>query len=74
MIRIKILLIVFSCLIVKESVSQKRYLDSLVNYVNISKEDTHKLSVLTIIIEAISEDAVWSIYNDLLGPLAKKLM
>jgi serine phosphatase RsbU (regulator of sigma subunit)/Tfp pilus assembly protein PilF len=55
-------------------VSQNRFVDSLINYVKTAPEDTHKLSVLTRIIEAISEDEVWSKYNDELGPLAKKLM
>lgn len=55
-------------------VSQNQYLDSLIHEINTAPEDTHKLSVLTVIIEAISEDAVWSKYNDKLGPLAEKLM
>ncbi|MCD6019690.1 MAG: protein serine/threonine phosphatase [Bacteroidetes bacterium] len=55
-------------------VSQSHYVDSLINYVKASPADTHKLSVLTRIIEAISEDEVWSGYNDQLGPLAQKLM
>lgn len=55
-------------------VSQNQYLDSLVRYINTAPEDTHKLSVLTVVIEAISEDAVWSKFNDKLGPLAEKLM
>jgi serine phosphatase RsbU (regulator of sigma subunit) len=55
-------------------VSQNHYLDSLIHEINTAPEDTHKLSVLTVVIEAISEDAVWSKYNDKLGPLAEKLM
>lgn len=55
-------------------VSQNPYVDSLINYVKTAPEDTHKLTILTRIIEAISEDEVWSKYNDQLGPLAKKLM
>jgi serine phosphatase RsbU (regulator of sigma subunit) len=55
-------------------VSQNYYVDSLIQYINTAPEDTHKLSVLTVVIEAISEDAVWSKYNDKLGPLAEKLM
>lgn len=55
-------------------VSQNPYVDSLINYVKNAPEDTHKLTILTRIIEAISEDEVWSKYNDQLGPLAKKLM
>lgn len=55
-------------------ISQNPYVDSLINYVKTAPEDTHKLTVLTRIIEAISEDEVWSKYNDQLGPLAKKLM
>ena len=55
-------------------VSQNYYVDSLIHYINTAPEDTHKLSVLTVVIEAISEDAVWSKYNDKLGPLAEKLM
>ncbi|MES2516106.1 MAG: tetratricopeptide repeat protein [Bacteroidota bacterium] len=54
--------------------SQERRLDSLIEYVKTAKEDTHQLSILTIVIEAISDDAEWSKYNDKLGPLAKKLM
>ena len=56
------------------SIAQDRYLDSLINYINTAPEDTHKLSILTIVIEAISEDAVWSKYNDKMGPLSQKLM
>lgn len=56
------------------SIAQNRYVDSLINYINTAPEDTHKLSVLTIVIEAISEDAVWSKYNDKLGPLSQNLM
>ncbi len=53
--------------------SQSRYIDSLINYNKTAVEDTHKLSVLTIIIESISDDDIWSKYNDELGPVAKKL-
>jgi len=56
------------------SIAQNHYVDSLINYIHTAPEDTHKLSVLTVVIEAISEDAVWSKYNDKLGPLAQKLM
>lgn len=55
-------------------IAQNQYVDSLINYIHTSPEDTHKLSVLTVVIEAISEDAVWSKYNDMLGPLSQKLM
>ena len=56
------------------SVSQNHYVDSLIEYTKVAKDDTHKLSVLTRVIEAISDDAVWSKYNDQLGPLAQELM
>jgi serine phosphatase RsbU (regulator of sigma subunit) len=55
-------------------IGQDRTVDSLINYVNTAPEDTHKLSVLTRVIEAISDDDIWSKYNDKLGPLSKKLM
>lgn len=56
------------------SVSQNHYLDSLIHYTEVADNDTHKLSVLTRVIEAISDDEVWSKYNDQLGPLAQELM
>jgi len=56
------------------SFSQNKTVDSLINYINTAPEDTQKLSVLTLVIEAISDDAIWSKYNDQLGPLSQKLM
>ncbi|MES2566104.1 MAG: tetratricopeptide repeat protein [Bacteroidota bacterium] len=55
-------------------IGQNPIVDSLINYSKTAPEDTHKLSILTRIIEAINEDDVWSKYNDQLGPLARKLM
>ncbi|MES2762831.1 MAG: tetratricopeptide repeat protein [Bacteroidota bacterium] len=72
--RKKYCLLLFMFLQAKIFLAQERRLDSLIEYVKTAKEDTHKLSILTVIIEAISEDAIWSKYNDQLGPLAKKLM
>ena len=59
---------------IQVSVSQNQYVDSLIEYTKTAENDTHKLSVLTRVIEAISDDAVWSKYNDQLGPLAQELM
>lgn len=56
------------------SLAQNRHVDSLINIINVSPDDTHKLSILTVVIEAISDDEVWSKYNDKLGPLSQKLM
>ena len=72
----KVSAIIICLILLKGSISfsQNRYVDSLINYINTAAPDTHKLSVLTVVIEAISEDAVWSKYNDKLGPLALQLM
>ena len=56
------------------SISQNHYVDSLIHYIEVADNDTHKLSVLTRVIEAISDDAIWTKYNDQLGPLAQELM
>lgn len=66
-------LIIFQVLHLSIGYSQNRYIDSLINYNKTAPQDTHKLSVLTTIIESINDDDVWSKYNDELGPLAKKL-
>ncbi len=68
------ILIFFIGLKIDLSVAQNHYVDSLIQYTQVAKDDTHKLSVLTRVIEAISDDAIWSKYNDQLGPLAKELM
>lgn len=68
------LILCFVGLQIQLIVSQNQYLDSLIQYTKIAENDTHKLSVLTRVIEAISDDAVWSKYNDQLGPLAQELM
>ena len=74
MMKLKLLIFLFICINITQLISQNRVVDSLINYVNTAPQDTHKLSVLTRVIEAISEDAVWSKYNDQLGPLAQTLM
>ena len=74
MINLRALILCLFLIIGTISFAQNRYVDSLINYINTAPLDTHKLSVLTVVIEAISEDAVWSKYNDKLGPLALQLM
>ena len=69
-----LMIVLFVLLKFNISSSQNLYTDSLINYINRAPDDTHKLSVLTIVIEAISDDAIWSRYNDKLGPLSQKLM
>ena len=68
------IVILFILVKVNISFAQNRFVDSLIEYTKVAKDDTHKLSVLTRVIEAISDDAVWSKYNDQLGPLAQTLM
>jgi len=68
------IVILFILVKVNISFAQNRFVDSLIEYTKVAKDDTHKLSVLTRVIEAISDDAVWSKYNEQLGPLAQELM
>ncbi len=73
MIYYKTILMLF-CIIPFSGMTQSAEIDSLIKYCNSAPNDTHKLTVLTAVIEGISEDAVWTIYNERLGPLSQKLM
>ncbi len=66
--------LIFFCLVPFWGITQNAKIDSLINYCKLAQNDTHKLTILTAVIEGISEDAVWTIYNEKLGPLSQKLM
>ncbi|MCW3077039.1 MAG: protein serine/threonine phosphatase [Bacteroidetes bacterium] len=70
--RLYLFIFTFVCLGMQIYRGQNKILDSLIHYVKVAPQDTHKLAVLTMVIEAINEDAVWSPFNDMLGALAKE--
>ncbi len=54
--------------------TQAQNIDSLVNALNKSKNDTIKINILLSLIENVSDDKVWPLYNDQMLQLSEKLL
>ncbi len=70
----KHILKLFISLLCLASVSHAQNIDSLKQTLNTAKHDTIKISILLELVESISDDNVWPIYNDQLIKLSEKLV
>ncbi len=65
---------VFVFLLCFVSISRAQNIDSLKQALSSAKHDTIKISILLELVESISDDNVWPIYNDQLIKLSEKLV